>query len=301
MDIKQEVVETQNPPPMRETERFYRILFSILRYEGFLTLRQIHRIAFPNASHHEARKYMAKMFQNGYVNRPDRQSRAAIGEQLYWLSKAGAEKVADRLGIEVKELKYRQKLRRSLIAHDAQLNDARLAIEGACELLGVEITQWTSSEMFWRNPIEIQMVNSEGKPTKRRVMPDGFFILQIPWEIDEETNEPKTLRCLLESDCTTEMHPILSERLQVALALLRSPQYSQMAGKRSGRWLIVGNSEKRMRTAKENAERAFGTQAQAFWFTSVDQLYLTPQAALTSPIWLRGGWKEPATLLKPQR
>lgn len=298
MDIKQEVVETQNPPPMKETERFFKILTGLWRYEGFLTLRQIHRIAFKNASPHEARKYMAKMFQNGLVNRPDRQSRAAIGEQLFWLSQAGAEKIADRLGIPLSELKYRRKLRKSLIPHDAQLNDIRLDIEGACELMGVEISEWRTSQEFWANPIEIQM-DSEGKPTKRRVMPDAFFILRFPQQINEKTGEPETLRCLLESDCSSESHSTFTfERLRVALALLRSPQYKQMAGRQSGRWLIVTNSERRMATMKEYAERDFGEHAKAFWFSTVDRL--SRGTALTENCWYRGGWKEPATLLKLQ-
>lgn len=302
MDIKQEAVETQNPPPLKETERFFRILICLWMYEGFLTLRQIRRIAFPNASIHEARKYMAKMFQNGFVNRPDRQSRAAIGEQLYWLSQAGAEKVADRLGIAVSDLKYRRKLRKSLIPHDAQLNDVRLAIEGACEFMGVDILEWRTSQEFWANPIVIQIENEDGKPTKRRVMPDAFFILRVPQQINPKTGEPETLRCLLENDCSSESHSTFTfERLRVALALLRSPQYKQMAGRQSGRWLIVTNSERRMKTMKEYAERDFGEHAQAFWFSTVDRLCSSQQAAISAPVWFRGGWSEPATLLKLQR
>lgn len=298
MDIRHEIVETKNPPPMRETERFYKVLLSIWTHEGFLTLDQIHRLAFPNASHHEARKYMAKMFQNGYVNRPDRQSRAAIGEQIYWLTEKGAEKIADQLKIPLSEVKYRRKLRRSLIAHDAQLNDIRLAIEGACELLDIEIARWQSSEEFWRKPVEILMDNKK-KPTRRRVMPDGFFILRFPQQINKKTGEPEVRRFLLESDMSTESHSTFTfERLHVARKFFHSPQYKQMAGgKSSGRWVIVTRSVKRLRTMKEHVEQDFGEDAQLFWFTVIDRL--TPQTVLTEHIWYRGGWPEPATLLNP--
>ena len=116
-------------------------------------------------------------------------------------------------------------------------------------------------------------------------MPDGFFSIQNNERLIE--GKPYTARFLVEIDMSTEDNPrFAKEKVLPGVAYLRSAQYEERFGYRSGRWLVIANSDLRMRNLMEHTKGLLGRDARVFCFTAFDRL--RPETALTAPIWHRG-------------
>ena len=116
---------------MRLTERDKRILEAIHAYDGILSFSQIQRMYFSGKSQTEQR--MKLLYQNGYVNRPDKDQRRRIPEMVYWLDKKGAELVASLHGTTPSEMGWRKEPRWFQVEHDLAVNDFRLDLVEACQ------------------------------------------------------------------------------------------------------------------------------------------------------------------------
>lgn len=268
---------------MRLTKRDICILLAIYTYDGMLGFSQIWRKFFGGKSQAEVR--MRLLYQNRYVNRPNREQRLRLPEMIYWLDKRGAEVVAGLNGTKLSEFSWRQQPRWFQVDHDLAVNDFRLDLEEACEQTKkMTLETWIPESEFWAYPDKVSYIYNDEKKN-RNIRPDGFFIL---------TTENHRLRYLLEIDRSTEDNPrFLREKILPGLAYLKSTAYENRFGHKSGRWLVVTTSQQRMDNMMRQARR--GKAEGLFYFTTYDRLSV--DSILLTPIWQRADRDKPVPLL----
>jgi hypothetical protein len=283
---------------MRLTERDLYIFEAIHAFDGMLGAQQIRRLRYRDGkplfkSWRTTRERLSKLYQNGYIDRPDRRQRAALIDMVYWLTERSAALVAGLHGQELDEFRWRRQPRWSMVEHDLAVNDFRLAIVEACgNVPGLELAEWQPAGEFWAYPDEVEYKDEQGKKTKRRIRPDSFFdILHLNGSDGKWYHN----RMLLELDRATEDNPRFArEKVRPGVAYLRSQAYERRFGFKSGRWLVVTTGERRMLNMKRQTEATAGGDAGAFYFTMLDQV--TPDSVLTEPIWYQGNVDEPVAL-----
>lgn len=268
---------------MRLTARDRRILEAIHAYDGILGFSQIKRLFFTGKSQAEER--LKLLYQNKYIDRPNREQRMRLPEMIYWLDKAGAEIIASMNSVAPGEFQYRKKPRWFQVDHDLAVNNFRLDVVEACQgAPDVILESWVPESEFWSYPDKITYTFNE-KTLKRAIRPDGLFIIM--------TTENRW-RYLLEIDRSTEDNPrFLREKIIPGLAYPKSKQYEQRFGHRSGRWLVVTTGERRMRNMLRQARSAEAKSL--FYFTTFDQVGV--DTLLYSPIWRRADQDQPVSLL----
>ena len=272
-----------NPPNMRLTERDKRILEAVHAYDGMMSFSQLRRLFFTGKSQAEQR--LKLLFQHGYVQRPNRRKRYTLPEMIYWLDKKGAAYVAGVQGMPLQEFSWRREPRWSQVEHDLAVVDFRLDIEESCQAhLEVQMETWIPESEFWAFPDSVEYTYA-GRAKKRRVRPDGFFIL---------TSGSHRIRYLLEIDRSTEDNPrFLREKILPGLAYVKTEAYQERFGHRSGRWLVVTTGEKRLKNMLQQAMRA--NAAGLFYFTTYARV--SPDTLLESPIWRRADRDDEVPLL----
>ncbi|MCP4288863.1 MAG: hypothetical protein GY792_31315 [Gammaproteobacteria bacterium] len=273
----------KSPPSMRLTTRDQRILEAIHAYDGMLGFSQIQRMFFTGKSQAEQR--LKLLYQNRYVNRPNRDERRRLPEMIYWLDKKGAEMVASLEGATLREFSWRKQPRWFQVEHDLTVNDFRLDVMAACHHdPAMALEMWVPESEFWAYPDRVTYI-SHGREMKRNIRPDGFFIL---------TTSDLRLRYLLEIDRSTEDNPrFLREKILPGLAYLKSKAYEARFGHRSGRWLVVTTGERRMRNMLRQARRT-GAQG-LFYFTTFAKIKV--DTILHEPIWQRADREDAVPLL----
>jgi len=280
---------SDNPPPMKLTERDKHILEAVHAYDGMLADYQIQALFFTGRTQMKLRTKL--LFQNGYLNRPDRKRRAALDYMIYWLGKKGAEYVAGLAGQTLEDFEWRREPRWGQISHDIAVNDFRIAVVQACQISPhLVLGEWIPEGEFRSNPDSVKVPDQNGKSTVRKVQPDGYFVIET-WK--------KRLRWLLEIDMRTEDNPrFVREKVIPGLTYVKSDAYKERFGYNAGNFLVVTTGERRMRYMKRHAEDAVGDAAKFFFFTTFSQV--SAQTVLTAPIWLQGGYEEPVALFDNQ-
>ena len=266
------------PPSMRLTERDTHILEAVHAYDGLLSFAQIQRLFFTGKSQTEQR--LKLLYQHGYLARPDQDQRRQLSEMIYWLDKKGAETVASLNGTPLNEFYWRNEPRWFQVSHDLMVNDFRLDLLEACRKdKQIKLETWIPESEFWAFPDKVTYTYQE-KKTVRNIRPDGYFMLN--------TGEHR-IRYLLEIDRSTEDNPrFYREKILPGLAYLKSQEYEDRFGHRSGRWLVVTTGERRLANMLSQAHR---TNANGlFYFTTFDKL--KPESMLRSPIWQRADRKD---------
>lgn len=277
----------KEPQGMRLEERDKELLEAIHAFDGMLSGPQIERLFFN--SWRVTRERLGKLWQNGYINKPSRRQRAALPAMIYWLDSAGAEVVAGRQGVSLREFKWVSRPRWGQVEHDLAVNDFRIAVMDAAERSTfLELGVWFSEGVFrsWRDSVEYH-----GRDGSRRqiVTPDGYCELLMGG---------KKFRLLLEIDMATKDNPrFLDEKARPFLAYLRSEMYRERFGHNAGRVLVVTTGKRRLQHMKEQVEARLAKSAEIFHFTTFDDV--TPASVLTEPIWYRGNATDPAPLLRP--
>jgi len=271
------------PPPMRVTERDWRILEAIHSYDGLLSFSQIQRLFFTSKSQCERR--MMLLYQHKYVNRPSFDERRRISEMIYWLDKRGAEIIASLEGIAIQDFAWRKEPRWFQVEHDLAVNNFRMDLMEACRAaLDITLETWVPESEFWAYPDRVTYTYFD-REMKRNIRPDGFFILN--------TGDHR-IRYLLEIDRSTEDNPrFLREKVLPGLAYIRDKAYEARFGHRSGRWLVVTTGERRLRNMLQQARK--GDAKGLFYFTTYARLNVN--SILQSLIWQRADRPDPVPLL----
>jgi hypothetical protein len=268
---------------MRLTARDKRILEAVHAYDGMMGFSQLQRLFFGGKSQAEHR--LKLLYQNRYLNRPNREQRRQVPEMIYWLDKKGARIIASLQGESYRHFSWRKKPRWFQVEHDLAVNDFRLDVEEACHSdPRVELETWIPESEFWKNADRISYEYKD-REKKRSIRPDGYFFL---------VTKKLYLRYLLEIDRSTEDNPrFFREKILPGIAYLRSEAYYKRFGHRSGRWLVVTTGERRLRNMVRQAERAKAVGM--FYFTTYDRI--TENDLLFSPIWRREDQSELVPLL----
>ena len=282
----------KKPTPMRLTERDKEIQETIHAFDGMMSLKQIDRLFFSGQGRSQPRKRMRILFENGYVQLPNRRTihRLPLGETIYWLDRRGAEVVAARQGITLADLPWRRHPRWSWIEHDLAVNNFRLHIRQACENSAqLELRPWIPETDFLANPDTVRFKDENDVSHKRQVRPDGFFLIAR-----EREDRPKAegFAFMLEIDMATHSNPSFERnKVRAGLAYLTSEAYKRRFGLRFGRWLVVTTSDPRMEHLLGQTRRAGGKDL--FYFTTFDRLTQAAQISrtgvLSEPIWLVAG------------
>ena len=139
------------PPPMRLTERDKRIMEAVHAYDGMLGFSQLKRMFFTGES--QAKQRLKLLYQNKYLNRPNKEQRRRLPEMIYWLDKRGAQIVASLNGTPIREFSWRKQPRWFQVEHDLAVNDFRLDMEEACQNdPDIELDTWIPESEFWAYP-----------------------------------------------------------------------------------------------------------------------------------------------------
>lgn len=271
------------------TARDGRILEHIWEYDGFLADRQVRDLEFNPTGLRQAQDRLGKLFHNDYLNRTNRRGKAAHGEMIYWLTKKGAEYVAEVKGIEWTDFRYARVLKRSM-EHDILVNDFTIIIHKACEVSAdLVLVHWVNESAFRADRDRVAYTTMAGKPASRDVIPDRYYLIERPGDKKFRS------RLLLELDNTT--HPntrFADEKVLAGLAYIRSKEYLARFGSNGGRWLVVTTSDQRLGFLKETTERAAKRDARVFYFTTFERVAV--DSVLTEPIWYPGGEDAPVAL-----
>ena len=259
--------------PMRLTERDQRILEAVHAYDGTLGFSQIQRMFFTGES--QAKNRLKLLYQNKYLNRPNKEQRRRMPEMIYWLDKRGAQIVASLNGTPLNDFSWRKQPRWFQVEHDLAVNDFRLDMEQACQDdPDIHLETWIPESEFWSYPDKITYTYQD-REQPRNIRPDGYFMI---------STSDLYLRYLLEIDRSTEDNPrFYREKILPGLAYLKTDAYKQRFGHNSGRWLVVTTGEKRLKNMLRQAERA--KTKGMFYFTTYDRL--SPETMLHAPIWQR--------------
>ena len=286
----QTTAERPNQPlGMRLEERDKELLESIYAFDGMLSGPQIERLFFK--SWRVTRERLSKLWQNGYINKPSRRQRAALPAMIYWLDDAGAEIVAGRLGISLREFKWIKRPRWGQVEHDLAVNDFRIDVIQAAEQSSfLDLGVWFSEGVFrsWRD--SVQYSGRDGF-NKQIVTPDGYCELLMG---------SKKFRLLIEIDMATKDNPrFVDEKARPFLAYIKSDTYMKRFGHNAGRVLVITTGQQRLKHMKEQVELSLGSAAGVFLFTTFKQV--TSATVLTGLIWYRGNESEPSALLTPPK
>ncbi len=278
--------------PMVLTDRDSRILEHIYEYDGCLADYQVKELEFTGMR--QAQDRLGKLFHNGYLLRTNRMGRTRYGCTLYWLDKAGIDFVAAAKGEEVKDLNFIKEPGWNSMEHDLRVNDFTIILQKACQKYPeFELYEWVNESVLRADPTQVEYETVAGKPARRQVIPDRFFLVH---RLGEDRFRS---RLLLELDNAT--HPnkrFADHKILPGIAFIRSPEYEKKFGGNSGRWLIVTTSDRRLKYLKETTERVADNNDVIFYFTTFERVRV--DTILTEPIWYRGGSEQPVALFPPQ-
>ena len=285
------------------TARDGRILEHVWEYDGFLADYQIMALEFTGIR--QAQDRLGKLFHNGYLERTSRRGRAAHGAMLYWLTRQGAEHVADVKGMEWEDLGFTKRKLKGNMEHDILTNDFTMTVQMACEdTPDLSLHHWINESVFRASPDRVAYTSMVGEKANRNLIPDRFFL------IEREGEKLFRSRLLLELDNAT--HPdkrFADHKVLPGIAYLRSEAYQRRFGFATssdekmreimvgGRWLVVTTSDDRLAFLKEITERVASEDAAVFYFTTFDRV--TSDSVLTEKIWFKGGSEEPVELFPP--
>ena len=162
------------------TSRDWRILEHIWEYDGLLTDYQIKQLEFADSADMQQTKFrLSKLFHNGYVNRLNRAGWTVYGCNAYWLTEQGAQFVAGAKGEEFSEFTYLKEPRWSQLEHDRLTTDFTLTVKQACENNPeLSLYEWLSESYFRRDPDTVEYRTEVGKPGKRNLIPDRYFMIE---------------------------------------------------------------------------------------------------------------------------
>jgi hypothetical protein len=261
---------------MQFTERDFQILQTVYRYEGVLSVDQIHRWFFGvkrRAYYRIQALVKAKCLQRLPVKDLYR-----VPEPIVWLDKMGAQVLANYLGVELSELKWRFEPRWSRVSHDLALNEARHMLEDAFQQsANYTLEVWHNQdelERLFTSPIPY--LDPYGEKKEKLVKPDGYFCMRV-------LGEPSYLmRFFVELDNNSESNRRFGrDKVAPTIHLLHSPDYQRELGGKSGQILVVTvGSETRFHNLRSEVKQAGG--ARYFLFTRSE--WLQPETVLTERI-----------------
>ncbi len=243
------------------------------------------------------RRRLKQLYEAGYLARREVPTTTREGKLpfLYFLTRQAVKLLAKESGQTMKEMDWRpehNEIKFGKMAHLMAINDVRLALGIAAEEAGYVFTSWYTERELKRMKLKAIVPGSRGRMRRAALEPDAFFCLFHP-----TPDEAKrfTYPNFLEVDRGTEHIGMSSDKpylnyfrskIPRYLNLYHSGDYATYFGYEEMRVLCVTTDEARVHKLKSATEALGG--GEQFWFTT-DEAIITPQQAITKPIWQVAG------------
>lgn len=281
---------SKNPPLVQVQDRDMAILMAVGCEYRYLTTRQIHLLFF-GGSMSQTRLRLTKLYHNGYLDRVHRPVTEGSGEAIYCLDRRGANVLASNLDVDRDRMFWqgkRKTLSQNSLEHALRVNDFRVAMKVACDLIGrAKFSSGWVDEQLLRDLDQKVKLPSQSDPDQYIECPlvaDGFFGLEF------QNGAVKFF--MLELDLGTESNRRFGLKAKAYREYLRSGKYQEVFESDDFRVLVITPSSRRtenlMRTAREAGDKAM------FWFTDMTQYtqeYNLRPEKLMDKIWrVPGDW-----------
>jgi len=287
----------QSAPPLSQQSE--EMLYLVARY-GYVNTPQIaNRLFKGNKQSSQMADMNKKLFDSGYIDRFPLPSASPARNMplVSTLTKKGAELIANLRNLAITALyvpSATDQPKAAYFEHLMMINDVRVIIELACEHSSYEL-KWLDERTIRKHKLyeEIELQMPQERVEKTANIPDGFFSLktQAGW-----------LSFFLEIDRGTEAHAVIHKKAQVYNAYEKTSHYAQYyaasdsAGTTASLFtLLVTNAAKRRDTIVTSLGKALPNQP----FLCSAYPELTPENALTEPIWYAPHFTGAITLVSP--
>jgi hypothetical protein len=277
------------------TSRGRDFLTALLDY-GILSYDQVQALFFPDSVAAESNRrynvsstvinWLYSFEKSGYVILSSHEETAHFpNTRVVWLSRSGAQVLADEMKVTVKALHWQKPHSRlTQIPHDLTANTFRLRLTQALSHQEkCSLKEWVSGRLLAADSDTIEYnMPVDGRLVKkaRRIIADSFCAVTVG---------DTTARYPIEVDNSTLTQTrIMKEKIYAGLAYISSPQYRKRYGENRGRWLFLLESERRMRNLQETVVTELGKVAAAtFYFTTFAEM--KERDVFLDPIWFLGG------------
>lgn len=234
---------------------------------------------------------LRRLFDAGIIRRIEPLIRYSEGKKplIYALTKAGAQILTDKLGIDPTTIDYKAHDREEnwpFLQHLFDTTDLRIAFTSAAAASGLVVESWHNElELKQEGMYDvIALIDPTGETHHTAVVPDALLCLN---------RAGKRAFFLLEVDRrTVTVDPSNWEqrgwtrKIRTYTTYFASDAYTQRYEDHTAQVLTITTGEQRLAHLLNATQRAGGEQR--FWFTTT-ALALQPQLLLTEKIWQRAG------------
>lgn len=275
-------------PNPRDTE-----ILEFVWQHGFLTPHHIGWIL--ELSKRRSEELLKRLWDNGYLNRPEPKLRARYPFMPYVLTKRGADVVAQKHRVRRSELDWVKEPSWQQVEHDASITDFRIILTKACERdPDFTFQQWIGETTFRSRQDQVVYHDLKGNERKKRIYIDGYALIKrfIPNEDD------KYFRLLIEAELSPKTNPrFADDKILPQYAYLRSKIYDKFLGSKTGRYLYIVPTREKLDNFRRSVEGALPRKEWViFYFTTYEQISV--DSILYDKIWLRAGSDRPVPLFK---
>lgn len=302
---------------MNLQERDHQILRMVYDHGGILHKSILKAEFWPNASSDAAKKRLTDILclhhylaHNEIVKAKDEANKDVViydgdiehpeAKDYYWLGWRGAIWIAQDKGhaIDMPETcskEQQEVLKRQLaslnitwrpnpiwkrILHDRNIIGVHLAIAQAIkDSPNLKMSEWIHEDFFRLHAMQ------------QNHYPDAYFFIT-----DSQDHPGLKARFLLEIDRTNHDLTTLVDKLTAGVAFLRSAEFAAISSAKAGRYLIVLDSQERMRHLIEKVRTELAEDAYVFLFSTFGEV--TKSNPVLAPIWLAGDSGQPQLMLK---
>lgn len=263
-------------PPMRLTERDIDIVQAVSDHRALLG-SHIQDLFFGSRS--TAQYRLSRLFHHEYLDRHFMtvvSGGPASSPIIYTIGRHGERMLAEQRGYTPSELRRPKggTLSWNFLEHLLRINDFRVDVTLAARTKGWTVEVWEDEPLFRANPDYVWLNNSQGRLSKKPVLPDGYFRLAVP---------QGRAHFFVEVDRGSESLSRFRPQVEVYQAYTASGQYQVRYSKTSLRVLVITTSARRMASLKMATREAGGDRK--YWFTTFD--LVTPETVLTGAVWER--------------
>lgn len=246
---------------MQMMERDKRVVLAVWEHR-FLRRDQIERLFFTQTS--ACNKRLMRLFQYGYLERIFKPVVFGGCQAVYALDKAGAELVAQELGVARNLIKWKRKNRVETL-----FMDHTLAISEFYVNLISMIRKTPETELsFWKREskeLQDRVSDPEGKRKYLTIAPDAFFCV--------ETTQGKSY-FFLEVDMGTTTLGRFRQKIIAYRQYWKTGKFTERYGCKGFRVITVGEGKKRLGNLERITRKAGGKNMFVFLNQNSDSLNL---------------------------
>lgn len=277
---------SENPRAMRETERDRVILQLVYDYR-ILSQRQLEQLLGKARS--TMQQSLVRLYDHRYLERiPVPIVEIGSSPYLYILDKQGIETlqrqgIEDFTGVPDKDVSL------MFMEHTLAINKFRIAMTQACHEAGWTIPIWRTENEIKADYDKVTIKGKGSRPKVIPIVPDSYFVIESP--------DRGVAHFFLELDRGTMKHDLFQAKVEGYLSYYKQGGYEKRFKAKGFRVVTVVDTptEARVHNLATHTAQMDGI-GRRFWFAHLPAI--TPETALTQPIWTVAGDNTPATLFK---